>query len=51
MHGGASTGAPINNGNAWKHGRFSAEACAERKKTAALLREMRTLARRVDELD
>ncbi|MDD4617105.1 MAG: HGGxSTG domain-containing protein [Alphaproteobacteria bacterium] len=40
MHGGMSTGAPKGNRNAWKHGRYSAEAVAERKALRAFLREV-----------
>jgi hypothetical protein len=42
MHGGASPGAPT--GNAFKHGRFTAEAIAERREFAALVRDMKELA-------
>jgi hypothetical protein len=31
MHGGPSPGAPKGNRNAWKHGRFTAEAIARRR--------------------
>ena len=48
MHGGASTGAPIGNGNARKHGFYAAEAIAERREMAALLRSMRGLVEEVD---
>jgi hypothetical protein len=43
MHGGASPGAPKGNGHALKHGRFTAEAIAERRKLAALVRDMKGL--------
>ncbi|MFO1153862.1 MAG: HGGxSTG domain-containing protein [Rhodospirillales bacterium] len=43
MHGGKSTGAPIGNTNARKHGRYTAEAIAERRELVALLRSMRGL--------
>jgi hypothetical protein len=49
MHGGASPGAPRGNANALKHGRYSAEAIAERRRIAALVRGMRQLVERVDE--
>lgn len=44
MHGGPSPGAPKGNGNAFKHGRYSAESITDRKRIADLLREMRELA-------
>jgi hypothetical protein len=44
LHGGPSTGAPEGNRNAFKHGRYSAEAIARRREVAALLRAMRALA-------
>jgi hypothetical protein len=43
MHGGASPGAPKGNSHAFKHGRFTAEAIAERREFAALVREMKGL--------
>ena len=43
MHGGASPGAPVGNTNAFKHGLFTAAAIAERRETAALIREMEGL--------
>jgi hypothetical protein len=45
MHGGSSTGAPKANKNALKHGRYTAEAIANRREIAALLRKMNILAR------
>ncbi len=45
MHGGLSPGAPNGNRNALKHGRYTVEAIAERRQLAALLRDMRALAR------
>jgi hypothetical protein len=44
MHGGSSPGAPMGNKNAFKHGRYTAEAVARRRELAALLRSMRALA-------
>ena len=44
MHGGTSPGAPMGNANARKHGRYTAEAIAERQELAALLRSMRRTA-------
>ena len=43
MHGGASPGAPKGNRNAYKHGRYTAEAIKRRRELAALLRAMRAL--------
>jgi hypothetical protein len=48
MHGGLSPGAPKGNRNAFKHGRFTAEAIARRRDVAALLRAMRALAGAAD---
>ena len=45
LHGGKSPGAPKGNTNAFKHGRYSAEAIGARRKIAALLRTMRTVVR------
>jgi len=47
MHGGMSPGAPKGNKNAYKHGRYSAEAIACRREIAALLRSMRATAQEV----
>jgi hypothetical protein len=44
MHGGLSTGAPKGSRNAFKHGRYSAEAIAGRRKIRELVRAMRALA-------
>src|SRR3982751_5728672 len=43
MHGGKSPGAPKGKRNAWKHGRYTADAIVERREVAALLRAMRDL--------
>jgi hypothetical protein len=48
MHGGMSPGAPKGNSHAFKHGRFTAEAIAERREFATLVREMRGLVEQVD---
>jgi hypothetical protein len=48
MHGGASPGAPTGNSHAFKHGRFTAEAIAERREFAALVRDMKGLAKQID---
>jgi hypothetical protein len=45
MHGGTSPGAPKGNKNAFKHGLYSAEAVANRRKIGALLRAARKLVR------
>lgn len=44
IHGGKSPGAAVGNSNARKHGRYMAEAIAERRKISALIRAMRSLA-------
>jgi hypothetical protein len=44
MHGGAAgSGAPRGNKNAFKHGRFTREAYAERQLVRSLLQESRAL--------
>ena len=48
MHGGASTGAPKGNQNAFKHGRYSAEAIARRKEFRALMSELNHLLQAID---
>jgi hypothetical protein len=48
MHGGLSPGAPQGNRNAFKHGRFTAEAIAERRELAALVRDMKDLVELVE---
>jgi hypothetical protein len=40
MHGGSSPGAPNGNKNAFMHGRYTAEALANRREIATLLRTM-----------
>jgi hypothetical protein len=40
-----SPGAPKGNKNAFKHGRYTAEAVANRREIATLLRTMKALAR------
>jgi len=48
MHDGApGSGAPRGNKNAFKHGVFTREAIAERRKLQALLRESRELLREI----
>jgi hypothetical protein len=41
MHGGPSPGAPKGNRNAFKHGRYSAEAICRRREISALIRRVR----------
>ncbi|MGA3118644.1 MAG: hypothetical protein ABSF90_30000 [Syntrophobacteraceae bacterium] len=43
LHGGKSTGAPKGNKNAWKHGRYSAEAIATRVIIRNLIRQSKIL--------
>ena len=43
MHGETSPGAPKSNGHALKHGRYTAEAIAEQREFAALVRDMKGL--------
>ena len=43
MHGGLSPGAPKGNKHAFRHGHYTAEAIAERRQLAALVREMKEL--------
>jgi hypothetical protein len=43
MHGGPSPGAPKGNQHAYKHGRYSAEAIARRRKISGLIRIARAL--------
>ena len=49
LHGGLSPGAPRGNRNAFKHGRYTTEALVRRREVAALLREMRVLAKMSEE--
>jgi hypothetical protein len=51
MHGGKAPGARGGNSYAFKHGRYTAKAVAERRKLAALIRSMRGLVEEVDEQD
>jgi hypothetical protein len=44
MHGGKSPGAPIGNRNAYKHGRYTAEAIARRQELSRALRLMNAVA-------
>ena len=49
MHGGKSPGAPRGNKNALKHGLYTADSIADRRKIAALIRSMKGLAELVEE--
>ncbi len=51
MHGGRSPGAPIGNANARKHGLYTADAIAERRELATLIRSMRGLVEEVNGQD
>jgi hypothetical protein len=51
MHGGRSPGAPKGNRNAFKHGRYTAEAIASRREVAALIQAMRALACATEDAD
>jgi hypothetical protein len=50
MHGGTNPGAPKGNRNAFKHGRYTAQAIAGRREVGALIRAMRALARASEEV-
>jgi hypothetical protein len=43
LHGGKSTGPPPGNKNAFKHGRYTAQAIARRRDVRALLRSIKQL--------
>ena len=45
---GKSPGAPAGNNNARKHGRYTAEAIAERRELAELIRSMQALLKELD---
>ena len=49
MHGGKAPGAPKGNSHALRHGRYTAEAMAERRELGALLRDMKGLAGQVED--
>jgi uncharacterized protein YjcR len=49
LHGGMSPGAPKGNQNAFKHGRYRAEAIASRREIAQLLRATNALAKSMRE--
>jgi hypothetical protein len=48
MHGGKAPGAPLGNSRARRHGRYSAEAVAERRELMALVRQMKALVEQAD---
>mgnify|MGYP007051650272 FL=1 len=48
MHGGKAPGAAMGNSNALKHGRYTADAIAERRELAALLQSIRGIIEEVD---
>jgi hypothetical protein len=48
IHGGKAKGAPRGNSHALKHGRYTAEAIAERRELMALLREMKGMVEQLD---
>lgn len=48
MHGGKATGAPKGNRNAFKHGRYTAERLAERRRFADLLRKVKSFIEKLD---
>ena len=48
MHGGKAPGAARGNSHAFKHGRYTAKAVAERRQLAGLLRAMKGLLEQVD---
>lgn len=49
MHGGKAPGAPKGNSHALRHGRYTAGAIAERRQLGALLRDMKGLAKQVED--
>jgi hypothetical protein len=49
MHGGKAPGARKGNSHALKHGRYSAEAIAQRRRLTALLRAIKGLVERVED--
>ena len=49
MRGGKAPGAPKGNSHAVKHGRYTAEAVAERRELMALVRGMKGLVGQVDD--
>jgi hypothetical protein len=49
MHGGPSPGAPKGNSHALKHGHYTAEAIAQRRQFAALMRHAKALVERIED--
>jgi ubiquinone biosynthesis protein UbiJ len=49
MHGGSSPGAPKGNRNAYKHGRYTAEAITNRRQLSAMLAAMKAFAAEVNQ--
>jgi hypothetical protein len=49
MHGGQSPGAMRGNSHAFKHGHYTADAIAERRQFAALLRDVKGLVEQVED--
>jgi glucans biosynthesis protein len=49
MHGGMAPGAPRGNNHAYKHGRYTSRAIAERRALAALLSDIRCLVEQVED--
>jgi hypothetical protein len=47
MHSGTSPGAPLGNKNAFKHGRYTAEAIERRREIRNLLRAMSKLVEKI----
>lgn len=48
MHGGPSTGAPKGNQNAFKHGRYTAKALANRREVMNLIKEANKLVAEIE---
>ena len=48
MHGGKAPGAAKGNSHAFRHGRYTGEAIAERREFTALLRDMKRLVERAE---
>jgi hypothetical protein len=51
MHGGPSPGAPKGNSHALRHGHYTAEAIAQRRQFAALMRDAKALVERIEDND
>jgi hypothetical protein len=48
MHGGKAPGAPKGNSHAFRHGRYTAEAIAERRELMALMRGIKGVIEQVE---